>query len=171
MTQIPLHASGVIEAPSHATIGNAEANAFQQTDQESMLISEDFSPQEKIAVSERVAEIKELLKDDLSRGILLGSILPEDSIGSSALFRRFLEEKQNNDLDASGSKRIELRASSDFVELLNSLCRDTGLSKADVIRRGVSLYARALLEKTNGRVLSIAALEDNQIKVKEIIQV
>ena len=173
MTQTPSHASGVVKAPPLALHGDAEANAFQQNDQESRSTHEGFSPGEK-KIAERVAEeIEELIKQRLTRDDFLNNFLPEDLTSNSgvATSRLPTEARQNDTLDASGSKRIELRASSEFADMLNGLCRETGLSKADVIRRGVSLYARALLEKTHGRVLGIAALEDSQIKVKEIIQV
>jgi hypothetical protein len=70
-----------------------------------------------------------------------------------------------------GSKRVELRASPGFIHKLDSLSQETTLSRSDVIRKAVELYERALLEKSQGRVIGIAALEDNQIKIKEILQV
>ena len=71
----------------------------------------------------------------------------------------------------AGSKRIELRASQQFVDTLDSLAQETNLSRANVIRRAIALYARALWEKSRGNVIGIAALENNQIRLNEIIQV
>lgn len=71
----------------------------------------------------------------------------------------------------AGPKRVELRASQEFVDTLDSLAQETKLSRAHVIRSAIALYARAILEKSQGNVIGIAALENNQIKLKEILQV
>lgn len=149
MTQSHKQASGVLEAPSHAIAGNAEANAQDQISADEVLTKDPSlsAEQEEIA-----ARVKQMVLEDLilSAG---GLSMPSDNPG------------------ASGTNRIEIRASSRFTETLDNLCITAGLTRASVIQKGVALYARALLEKSRGRVLGIAALEGNQIKIKEIIQV
>lgn len=156
MTQPNQQASGVLEAPTHATHADAEANAINLTDKEGQ-----FANTENLL--DIVGKVKEMLLRDLQREAVLG--------GNQPLLQQYEATRLNDSPDASGTKRIELRASPDFADTLDKLCNETGLSRADVIRRGVALYARALIEKGAGRVIGIAALEDNQIKIKEIIQV
>lgn len=156
MTQPNQQASGVLEAPAHGTHADAEANAMNLTDKEGHSANTD-------TLSDFVDKLKEMLLRDLHKQAILSS--------NPNLLQQLEATKLNDSPDTSGTKRIELRASPDFAETLDKLCSETGLSRADVIRRGVALYARALVEKSAGRVISIAALEDNQIKIKEIIQV
>jgi hypothetical protein len=156
MTQPNQQASGVLEAPAHGTHADAEANAMNLTDKEGHFANTD-------TLSDFVDKFKEMLLRDLHKEAILSS--------NPNLLQQLEATKLNDSPDSSGTKRIELRASPDFAETLDKLCSETGLSRADVIRRGVALYARALVEKSAGRVISIAALEDNQIKIKEIIQV
>jgi len=153
MTQSPQQAAGVLEPPSHAATGSTAANAFRDQISDEEVKAESLSLEKE----EIAARVKEML---------LGEILGNTTSSS--------QEPPSDTLDStstSGVKRIEIRASSNFVDTLDGLCLATGFSRADVLRRGVVLYARALQEKNMGRVLGIAALEDNQIKIKEIIQV
>jgi hypothetical protein len=155
MMESHTQASGVMEAPLHAIAGNAEANAQDQISADEALTKDPILSTEQ---EEMAARIKQMVLEDLifSAGGLSQQhalSMPSDSPG------------------ASGTNRIEIRASSHFTETLDNLCITAGLTRANVIQKGVALYARALLEKSRGRVLSIAALEDNQIKIMEIIQV
>jgi hypothetical protein len=155
MTQSHKQASGVLEAPSHAIAGNAEANAQDQISADEVLTKDPSlsTEQEEIA-----ARVKQMVLEDLI-------------LSAGGLSQQHAPSMPSDNQGASGTNRIEIRASSRFTETLDNLCITTGLTRANVIQKGVALYARALLEKSRGRVLSIAALEDNQIKIKEIIQV
>lgn len=72
---------------------------------------------------------------------------------------------------ATGRKteRLELRASQEFIEALDFLAKDEDLSRPDIIRRSVGLYARARMEMKRGRQLAIVEPVDNQIIVKDYI--
>lgn len=50
--------------------------------------------------------------------------------------------------------RLEFRAEDDFLARLDGLARASGTSKADVIHRAIGLYAQALKEAEEGRVVS-----------------
>ena len=49
--------------------------------------------------------------------------------------------------------RLEIRAEDDFLARLDGLARASGTSKADVIHRAIGLYAQALKEAEEGRVI------------------
>lgn len=67
------------------------------------------------------------------------------------------------------TERLELRASQEFIEALDFLAKDEDLSRPDIIRRSVGLYARARMEMKRGRQLAIVEPVDNQIIVKDYI--
>jgi hypothetical protein len=66
-------------------------------------------------------------------------------------------------------KRIELRASEDFIHALDLLAQDENLSRADIIRRAVGLYTRIRIEQNHGRHLALADLVGNELQVRELI--
>jgi hypothetical protein len=68
-------------------------------------------------------------------------------------------------------KRIELRATQEFLDVLDTLSRMEGLGRADIIRKAVGLYARALMEARKGRLMAIVSLKDGQIHTEEVFQV
>lgn len=70
-----------------------------------------------------------------------------------------------------GSKSMELRVSEDLLQALDLLARDESLTRADIIRRAVGLYARARIEQNNGRSLAFAAPQGNQLIVQELISI
>lgn len=51
------------------------------------------------------------------------------------------------------SGRLEIRAEDQFLLSLDQLAQASGTSKADVIHRAVGLYAQALKEAKEGRVI------------------
>jgi hypothetical protein len=72
--------------------------------------------------------------------------------------------------DPEGLKRVELRATEEFVSALEALAKKENSSKADIIRKGAGLYARMRMEQERGHLLGVLALENGEIKVKEVIQ-
>jgi uncharacterized protein (DUF1778 family) len=68
-------------------------------------------------------------------------------------------------------KRIELRATQEFMDVLDELAKKENLSRADVIRKGVALYARALIEASKGRLIGVISLKDGQIHTEEVFHV
>ena len=68
-------------------------------------------------------------------------------------------------------KRIELRATQEFLDVLDELAKKENLSRADIIRKGVALYARARIEASKGRLLGVISLKDGQIHTEEVFHV
>ena len=71
--------------------------------------------------------------------------------------------------ESRSPKRIELRASEDFIHALDLLAQDENLSRADIIRRAVGLYTRIRIEQNHGRHLALADLVGNELQVRELI--
>jgi predicted transcriptional regulator len=69
----------------------------------------------------------------------------------------------------SRQKRMELRVSDDFLHALDLLAGDENLTRADIIRRAVGLYARARVEQNNGRYLGFVGLQDGQLQIDELV--
>ena len=67
-------------------------------------------------------------------------------------------------------KRVELRATDEFLAALDGLALKENLSRADIIRRGVGLYARMIIEKEQGRFFAVVAVENGGLTVKEVVQ-
>jgi hypothetical protein len=88
-------------------------------------------------------------------------------------FRHFIQEDgpEKAAVETQGTKRLEIRCNSEFYDLIDRLANKEGLSRSDFLRRSVGLYTRALMEKESGRVLGVAALENNHIVLKELIQI
>lgn len=175
MTQTIWHAPGATDAPPHVSGGNTEASATNETAQSQKAATDpdalaaettgslsplQASPSENVIPPEDLASYRETAQETKKN---TGLFIPEHGVAQ--------RQEGQEDLSESPSKRIELRASREFVDTLDSLTQVTQFSRADVIRRAIALYARALLEKSRGHVIGIAALEDNQIKLKEIIQI
>ena len=78
--------------------------------------------------------------------------------------------KAEGNRNAESLKRIELRATEEFVAALDALAKKENSSKADIIRKGAGLYARLRMEQERGHLLGVVALENGEIKVKEVIQ-
>jgi hypothetical protein len=79
-------------------------------------------------------------------------------------------KKADGTRDSEPLKRIELRATEEFVAALDALAKKENSSKADIIRKGAGLYARMRMEQERGHLLGVVALENGEIKVKEVIQ-
>jgi uncharacterized protein (DUF1778 family) len=80
---------------------------------------------------------------------------------------------QSNSLDSTEqpeSKRIELRVSKSFYDALQILADHEQTSKADVIKKAVSLYAFAQVKRKEGMSIGVIAFsEDNEPEIIEII--
>lgn len=139
---------------------------------EGALSSVQGSPYEEIVYQELAERLRKRLRMPLSMPDYGATQLQEKGIspGAPGPIADFELRELQTAVDA-GPKRVELRASQEFVDTLDSLAQETKLSRAHVIRRAIALYERALLEKSQGNVIGIAALENNQIKLKEILQV
>ena len=79
---------------------------------------------------------------------------------------RSQKEKESDD----SLKRVELRATDEFLGALDGLASKENLSRADIIRRGVGLYARMIVEKEQGRFFAVVAVENGGLTVKEVVQ-
>ena len=85
---------------------------------------------------------------------------------SKARFIQALHARAKSD---SSLKRIELRATDEFLSALDALASKENLTRADIIRRGVGLYARMIVEKEKGQFLGVVAVEYGQLTVKEVV--
>jgi hypothetical protein len=67
-------------------------------------------------------------------------------------------------------KRVELRATDEFLSALDALALKENLTRADIIRRGVGLYARMIVEKEKGQFFAVVAVKNGELTVKEVVQ-
>lgn len=58
------------------------------------------------------------------------------------------------------TKRFELRAPDDFINEVDALAEESGSTRSDVIRRALTLYARAIKEAEQGRVMEFVPEEE-----------
>lgn len=69
-------------------------------------------------------------------------------------------------------KRIELRVSQSFFEAVKLLAETEGITRADVIRKAVSLYARARIEQKQGNCIAFARVgSDNNMEIVDLLSV
>jgi hypothetical protein len=69
-------------------------------------------------------------------------------------------------------KRIELRVSQSFFEAVKLLAETEGIARADVIRKAVSLYARARVEQKQGNFIAFARVgADNNMEIVDMLSV
>lgn len=69
-------------------------------------------------------------------------------------------------------KRIELRVSQSFFDAVKLLADTENISRADIIRKAVSLYARARIEQKKGNFVAFARMgSDNTVEVVEMLSV
>jgi hypothetical protein len=69
-------------------------------------------------------------------------------------------------------KRIELRVSQSFFDAVKLLADTENISRADIIRKAVSLYARARIEQKKGNFVAFARMgSDNTVEVAEMLSV
>jgi hypothetical protein len=69
-------------------------------------------------------------------------------------------------------KRIELRVSQSFFEAVKLLAETEGIARADVIRKAVSLYARARVEQKRGNFIAFARVgSDNSMEIVDMLSV
>jgi hypothetical protein len=95
---------------------------------------------------------------------------PEISEGLPGRSQSKQKRKSGVTNEPDGLKRVELRATEEFVSALEALAKKENSSKADIIRRGAGLYARMRMEQERGNFLGVIALENGELKVKEVIQ-
>jgi hypothetical protein len=70
-----------------------------------------------------------------------------------------------------GVERLELRVSQPLLEGIATMSQAEGISKADVVRRALGLYARALEEEANGRVIVFVNLDKGStVEVVEAVR-
>ena len=67
------------------------------------------------------------------------------------------------------TERLTLRVSDAFLEGLDELSINEGMSRSDLIRRAVALYSFAKEEERHGRKLGFFSEEDNRDVVKQVI--
>jgi len=69
-------------------------------------------------------------------------------------------------------KRIELRVSQSFFEAVKLLADTEGIARADVIRKAVSLYARARIEQKKGNCIAFARVgSDNNMEIVDMLSI
>lgn len=69
-------------------------------------------------------------------------------------------------------KRIELRVSQSFFEAVKLLAETEGIARADVIRKAVSLYARARVEQKQGNFIAFVRVgSDNTMEIVDMLSV
>jgi hypothetical protein len=69
-------------------------------------------------------------------------------------------------------KMIELRVSQSFFEAVKLLADTEGIARADVIRKAVSLYARARIEQKKGNCIAFARVgSDNNMEIVDVLSV
>lgn len=90
-------------------------------------------------------------------------------MASAAVRVRHSERDEIKKIKSDPLKRVELRASEEFLAALDALAEKESLSRADIIRRSVALYARCIVEQESGRYLAITALENGGLSIKELI--
>lgn len=67
------------------------------------------------------------------------------------------------------TERLALRVSDAFLEGLDQLALEEGLSRAEVIRRAVTLLAFAHKEEKEGRRMGFFTEENGQPRIKEVV--
>jgi Arc/MetJ-type ribon-helix-helix transcriptional regulator len=67
------------------------------------------------------------------------------------------------------TERLALRVSEAFLEGLDELVDEEGLSRAEVVRRAVALLAFARKEQQEGRRMGFFVEEDGQPRIKEVV--
>jgi len=70
---------------------------------------------------------------------------------------------------AAKSERLALRVSDTFLDGLDQLSSDEQVSRADIIRRAVALYAFAREEARSGRKLGFFTEEGDRQIVKQVV--
>jgi hypothetical protein len=69
-------------------------------------------------------------------------------------------------------KRIELRVTKSFFDAVKLLADTENVSRADIIRKAVSLYARARIEQKKGNCVAFARMgSDNTVEITEMLSV
>ena len=58
--------------------------------------------------------------------------------------------------------RLEVQTTSDCINLLDKLAEKDGVSRSEILRRSIGLYAWAAEEAENGRVLTPTSREDTK---------
>lgn len=67
------------------------------------------------------------------------------------------------------TERLALRVSDAFLEGLDALAEAEGLSRAEVVRRGVALLAFARKEAEQGRRMGFFVEEEGVPRIKEVV--
>lgn len=78
-------------------------------------------------------------------------------------------QPKGNPEAAKKTERLEFRATKEFLEALDFLARDEQLSRPDIIRRSVGLYARIRMEIKRGRQLAVVEPAENRSFIKDYI--
>jgi hypothetical protein len=103
-----------------------------------------------------VADDTALSRSDLLTGDEVRAILPPTAAPSPP---------------GTAKERFCLRVTRRFLDGVELLAQTEDLSKADIVRRSVGLYAHARMEEKAGRMIAFVELEpDGTVKVKEIIR-
>jgi hypothetical protein len=75
-------------------------------------------------------------------------------------------------VEEEAQKRIELRVSQSFFEAVKLLADTEGIARADVIRKAVSLYARARIEQKKGNCIAFARVgSDNNMEIVDMLSI
>jgi Arc/MetJ-type ribon-helix-helix transcriptional regulator len=101
-------------------------------------------------------------------------LLPLRSAPAAKRLRLALFAARRIDLDnvcayIMNTERLALRVSDAFLEGLDQLAQEEGLSRAEVIRRAVTLLAFAHKEEKEGRRMGFFTEENGQPRIKEVV--
>jgi hypothetical protein len=101
------------------------------------------------------------------------TVAAEELAGSQALVAKPAPPPFPPDhVEEEVQKRIELRVSQSFFEAVKLLADTEGIARADVIRKAVSLYARARIEQKKGNCIAFARVgSDNNMEIVDVLSI
>ena len=101
------------------------------------------------------------------------TVAAEELVGTQAPVAKPAPLPKDKDyVEEEVQKRIELRVSQSFFEAVKLLAETEGIARADVIRKAVSLYARARIEQKQGNCIAFARVgSDNNMEIVDMLSV
>jgi hypothetical protein len=100
------------------------------------------------------------------------AIVTEQAVGAKESVARHGNSPPPDIVQEEVQKRIELRVSQSFFEAVKLLAESEGIARADVIRKAISLYARARMEQKQGNFIAFARMAgDNSVEIVDMLTV
>lgn len=66
--------------------------------------------------------------------------------------------------------RVEIKADQEFMQILDLLAQDEGLTKPQVLKKAVGLMARLRVLQKEGKTLLIGNIDGTMINVERVLQ-